>query len=82
MKKITIFIISMMMAMMFMTASGCRDTFSRAEKFFNIEDLEDSFYVFIAFPTLQKEFTEGYPKEIKALAYLGDKELKNRVTYI
>ena len=82
MKKITTLIVSMMLAMMLMTASGCRDTVSRAEKFFNIEDLEDSFYVFIAFPTLQKEFTEGYPKEIKALAYLGEKELKNSVTYL
>ncbi len=80
-KNITL-IFWIMLAMMLMAASGCRDTVFKAEKFFKTEEYDDSFYVFIAFPTLQKEFTEGYPKDLKALAYLGDKELKRRVAYI
>lgn len=82
MKMIIILIVSTMLAIMFMGASGCKDTVSKAEKFLDMEDLDDSFYVFIAFPTLQKEFTEGYPKEIKAMAFVGDKEVKRQVTYI
>jgi hypothetical protein len=76
MKKSTILLVLIVLAMILMLAAGCRDTGFKAEK------IEESFYVFIAFPTLQREFTDGYPKEIKARAYLGDKELKKRVAYI
>jgi len=45
-------------------------------------DGAEEFYVFIDYPYLQKVFNEGFPKEIKAQAYLGETELKNNVTYI
>lgn len=76
MKKSIILIISILSALILMVASGCRDSGFKAEK------IEDSFYVMIEFPTLQREFTEGYPKEIKARAYLGDKALKKKVSYV
>jgi hypothetical protein len=76
MKIRTILVILIISATVLLAAAGCRDTDFKTEK------IEDSFYVFIEFPTLQREFTEGYPKEIKATAYLGDKELKRKVTYI
>ena len=76
MKNKIILIVLMMLAMILTAVAGCRDTDFKTEK------VEESFFVFIEFPTLQREFTEGYPKEIKATAYLGDKELKSRVTYI
>lgn len=76
MKKSTIFSTAIILALMIALSSGCRDTSSKSQI------VADSFYVMMDFPYLSKEFTEGYPKEIKARAYLGDKELKRQVTFI
>ena len=76
MKKITLLIAPMMLTMILIAAVGCRENGSKSAK------IEDSFYVFIEFPTMQREFTDGYPKDIKATAFIGDKEVKRKVTYI
>ena len=76
MEKNTIFSVSIILAMIFMLSVGCGDTSLKSEK------IEDSFYVLMDFPFIQKEFTEGYPKDIKAKAYLGEKRLKRDVAFI
>jgi hypothetical protein len=43
---------------------------------------DENFYVLIEYPVFQEVFTEGFPKEIKAQAYLGETELKNKVSFI
>ena len=65
-----------MLAMIIAVSVGCGDTSLKTEK------IEDSFYVMMEFPYINKEYTEGYPKDIKATAYRGDKELKRNVTFI
>ena len=76
MKKNAIFKISIISSLILALSAGCGDISSNSEK------IEESFYVMMEFPYSNKEFTEGYPKDIKATAYLGDKELKRKVTYI
>lgn len=76
MKKNASFYASIMLAMIMAVSVGCRDTDAK------LEIIEDSFYVMMEFPYINKEFTEGYPKDIKATAYRGDKELKRNVTFI
>lgn len=76
MKKSAIVNVSNLLAMIMAVSVGCGDTSLKSEK------IEDSFYVMMEFPYINKEFTEGYPKDIKATAYRGDKELKRNVTFI
>lgn len=56
--------------------AGCENTD------FETENIEKSFYVDIEYPLLQEVYNEGFPKDIKAQAYRGEKELNNNVTFI
>jgi hypothetical protein len=76
MKSNTILSIAFIFAMILVGAVGCGDTSLKSEK------IEKSFFVMMEFPYIDKEFTEGHPKDIKAIAYLGEKELKRNVTFI
>jgi len=76
MKKSAIVNVSILLAMIMAVSVGCGDTSLKSEK------IEVSFYVMMEFPYINKEFTEGYPKDIKATAYRGDKEFKRNVTFI
>lgn len=75
-KKKTIFKMIIFLAMILFVSVGC------GNKDYESEEIDDHFYVFIEYPIFQEVFTEGFPKEIKAIAYIGETQLNNTVTFI
>ena len=76
MEKSTIFKMSVFFAMILFVSVGCGNNDYKSE------EIDEHFYVLINYPIFQEVFTEGFPKEIKAQAFLGETELKNNVSFI
>ena len=76
MEKNTIFKMSIFFAMILFVSVGCGNNDYKSE------EIDEHFYVLIEYPIFQEVFTEGFPKEIKAQAFLGETELKNNVSFI
>jgi len=71
MKKHDIFELLIIFAMIIMVSAGCETNKAKLEK------IEKKFYVFLEYSAAQEVYNEGFPKEIKAKAYLGEKEVRN-----
>jgi Protein of unknown function (DUF1566) len=69
---LTIFII-------LMVSFGCDDYKTRSTR---PEFTYEHFSTYIKYPVFQEVYTEGYPKDFKAEAFLGEKELTRNVTFI
>ncbi len=76
MEKSTIFKMSIFFAMILFVSVGCGNNDYKSE------EIDEHFYVLIEYPIFQEVFTEGFPKEIKAQAFLGETELNNNVSFI
>ena len=75
MKKHKIFEGLIIFAIIIMVSVGCENKEIKTEK------IDKKFYVFIEYSALQEVYNEGFPKEIKAKAYLGEKEVSRKVTF-
>jgi hypothetical protein len=63
----------------FVVSVGCDDYKTRSTR---TEFTYERFSTYIKYPVFQEVYTEGYPKDFKAEAYLGEKELTGNVTFI
>jgi len=78
MKKHDFFEVLIIFAMIIVVSAGCENNKAKIEK---IEKIEKKFYVFLEYSALREVYNEGFPKDIKAKAYLGEKEVSRNVTF-
>ncbi len=79
MEKNTYFKKLILIAVVLIVSVGCGNNDNNNN---NPAETYASFYVLIEYPQFQDVFTEGFPKEFKAQAFLGEDELNNNVTLI
>ena len=80
MEKNSIFNLLIILAILFVVSVGCSDDDRNIYK--NEKSVEENFYISIELPASQKEFTEGYPKNIEAKAYFRGTEVSDHAEFI
>lgn len=75
MKKRKIFKVLIIFVIIIVVSAGCENTDIKPQ------EIGEKFYVLIDYSALQEVYNEGFPKDLKAKAFLGKKELNNNVTF-
>ena len=76
MKKRKIFEVLIIFVIIIVVSAGCEKTDLEPK------EIGEKFYVIVDYSAFQEVYNEGFPKDLKAKAFLGKKELNNNLAEV